>query len=96
MEDTRSLNDNSSAEDSNSSLEDNNGLNSTEHSKEPDAENPYKLLDLKVTPPKTWAAGLPAVMAAMRDLIEEKTFFRGNKALLKMNQFGGFDCPSCA
>lgn len=63
---------------------------------EPDAENPFKLLDLRVTPPKTWAAGVPAVMAAMKDLVEEKTFFRGNFALLKMNQFKGFDCPSCA
>ncbi|MCD2421410.1 FdhF/YdeP family oxidoreductase [Niabella pedocola] len=64
--------------------------------KEPDAENPYRLLDLKLSPIKTWAAGLPAVVAAMRDLVEEKTFFRGNLALLKMNQFKGFDCPSCA
>jgi molybdopterin-dependent oxidoreductase alpha subunit len=60
------------------------------------AENPHKLSGLKVTSPKTWAAGLPAVWATMGDLIEEKIFFRGNKALLKMNQFGGFDCPSCA
>jgi molybdopterin-dependent oxidoreductase alpha subunit len=60
------------------------------------AENPHKLSALKVTSPKTWAAGLPAVWATMGDLIEEKIFFRGNKALLKMNQFGGFDCPSCA
>lgn len=67
-----------------------------ESKKIPDAENPYRLLQLEVTPPKTWAAGVPAVMAAMKDLVEEKTFFRGNKALLRMNQFGGFDCPSCA
>jgi molybdopterin-dependent oxidoreductase alpha subunit len=60
------------------------------------AENPFKLLDLRITPPKTWAAGVPAVIAAMKDLVEEKTFFRGNLALLKMNQFKGFDCPSCA
>ena len=64
--------------------------------KAPDAENPFKLLDLRLTPPKTWAAGVPAVMAAMKDLVEEKAFFRGNFALLKMNQFKGFDCPSCA
>ncbi|MFD2581439.1 FdhF/YdeP family oxidoreductase [Pedobacter vanadiisoli] len=64
--------------------------------KEPAAENPYKLLDLKLTPVKTWAAGIPAVMAAFGDLIEEKTLLRGTKALFKMNQAGGFDCPSCA
>lgn len=64
--------------------------------REPSAENPYQLLDLKLTKVEKWAAGVPAVMAAMKDLLEEKTFFRGNKALLHMNQFEGFDCPSCA
>jgi molybdopterin-dependent oxidoreductase alpha subunit len=64
--------------------------------KEPSAENPYKLLDLKLAPVGKSTAGIHAVMAAMGDLIEEKTFFRGNLALLNMNQFKGFDCPSCA
>ncbi|KIO78824.1 hypothetical protein TH53_01710 [Pedobacter lusitanus] len=64
--------------------------------KKPDAENPYTLLDLKLTPVKTWSAGIPAVLAAFADLIEEKAVIRGTKALFKMNQAGGFDCPSCA
>lgn len=64
--------------------------------KEPSAENPYKLLDLKLTKVENWAAGVPAVMAAFSDLFKEKTLLRGTKALFKMNQFGGFDCPSCA
>lgn len=64
--------------------------------REPDAENPYKLLDLKLTKVGKWAAGVPAVVAAFSDLIEEKTVVRGTKALFKMNQTGGFDCPSCA
>ncbi|MEV4884578.1 FdhF/YdeP family oxidoreductase [Chitinophaga ginsengisegetis] len=64
--------------------------------KKPSAENPYQLLGLKLTKVEKWAAGVPAVMAAMKDLLEEKTFFRGNKALLHMNQFEGFDCSSCA
>ena len=63
---------------------------------QPDAENPYKLLNLKLTPVEKWAAGVPAVMAAFADLFEEKTVIRGTRALFKMNQFGGFDCPSCA
>lgn len=66
------------------------------NTKEPDAENPYKLLDLKLTKVENWAAGVPAVIAAFSDLIEEKTLMRGTKALFKMNQIGGFDCPSCA
>ncbi|CAC9974647.1 FdhF/YdeP family oxidoreductase [Flavobacterium panici] len=64
--------------------------------KEPNAENPYKLLDLKLTKTGKWAAGVPAVISAFSDLIEEKTLVRGTKALFKMNQKGGFDCPSCA
>lgn len=64
--------------------------------REPDAENPYKLSDLKLTKVGKWAAGVPGVVAAFSDLIEEKTVVRGTKALFKMNQAGGFDCPSCA
>ncbi|MBI1224971.1 MAG: FdhF/YdeP family oxidoreductase [Bacteroidetes bacterium] len=63
---------------------------------EPSAEPPYQLLDLKVTKPKDWAAGVPAVMVTFKNLIQEKTVIRGGKALFKMNQFDGFDCPSCA
>jgi len=64
--------------------------------KEPSAENPYSLLDLKITKVEKWAAGVPAVMAAVSDLFKERIPLRGMKALFRMNQFGGFDCPSCA
>ncbi|MBD0725963.1 hypothetical protein B6A10_12300 [Flavobacterium sp. L1I52] len=64
--------------------------------KQPNPENPYKTLDLKLTKVKDWAAGIPAVQASISDLIEDKTVARGGKALFKMNQMGGFDCPSCA
>ena len=64
--------------------------------KEPAAENPYKLLDLKLTKVEKWAAGIPAVMAAFGDLFEEGVPIRGTRALFRMNQMGGFDCPSCA
>ncbi|MDX8567324.1 FdhF/YdeP family oxidoreductase [Elizabethkingia sp. HX XZB] len=63
---------------------------------EPSAENPFTLLDLKLTHVESKAAGVPAVMAAFSDLFEEKTPVRGMRALFKMNQMGGFDCPSCA
>ncbi|HEY9047116.1 MAG TPA: FdhF/YdeP family oxidoreductase [Ohtaekwangia sp.] len=63
---------------------------------EPSAENPYKLLNLKLTPVEKWAAGIPAVKAAFSDLLKEEIPVRGMKALFRMNQFGGFDCPSCA
>ncbi len=63
---------------------------------EPNAENPFTLLDLKLTHVESKAAGVPAVLAAFSDLFEEKTPVRGMRALFKMNQMGGFDCPSCA
>ncbi len=63
---------------------------------EPSAINPETLTDLKVTEPKTWAAGMHGVMAAFSDIFEETGATRGMKALLKMNQKGGFDCSSCA
>jgi molybdopterin-dependent oxidoreductase alpha subunit len=62
----------------------------------PKAENPYQLSKLKVTKVEKWAAGIPAVIAAVSDLIEDKTLLRGGKALFKMNQMDGFDCSSCA
>lgn len=62
----------------------------------PDAENPYQLSKLKITKVEKWAAGVPAVLAAVSDLIEDKAVLRGGKALFQMNQKGGFDCSSCA
>jgi molybdopterin-dependent oxidoreductase alpha subunit len=63
---------------------------------QPAAENPEQLLDLKVTEPKKWAAGIPAVTAAMSDILEESGFVRGMNGLFHMNKKGGFDCSSCA
>ncbi|MDF2431637.1 MAG: hypothetical protein JWP44_1268 [Mucilaginibacter sp.] len=63
---------------------------------QPGAENPEELLDLKVTEPKTWAAGIPAVTAAMSDILEEAGAVRGMEGLFHMNKKGGFDCSSCA
>jgi molybdopterin-dependent oxidoreductase alpha subunit len=63
---------------------------------QPAPENPEELLDLKVTNPKTWAAGIPAVTAAMTDVLQEAGAFRGMEGLFHMNKKGGFDCSSCA
>ncbi len=63
---------------------------------EPNPENPEKLLHLDLEPPKKWAAGVPAVLAAFKDILEETGPTRGMGALLKMNQKHGFDCSSCA
>src|SRR3546814_17930117 len=61
----------------------------------PSAQNPYKLTNLQLTSVGKSAAGVPAVIAAFSDLLKEKIPLRGTRDLFKMNQFGGFDCPSC-
>jgi molybdopterin-dependent oxidoreductase alpha subunit len=63
---------------------------------QPAAENPEHLEGLKLAKPKVWAAGIPAVVAAMNDVLHETGPLRGLHALLHMNQKGGFDCSSCA
>ncbi|HEY4323882.1 MAG TPA: FdhF/YdeP family oxidoreductase [Mucilaginibacter sp.] len=60
------------------------------------AENPEELLDLKITEPKKWAAGIPAVLAAGIDVLEKEDLMRGLKGLFHMNKKDGFDCSSCA
>jgi len=63
---------------------------------QPAAENPEELLDLKLTEPKHWAAGIPAVYEAGKDVLEEDGLIRGMKGLFHMNKKGGFDCSGCA
>ncbi len=52
--------------------------------------------DLKQSPPKQWAGGIPAVTSSLSHILREAGLARGTKGLLEMNQPGGFDCPSCA
>ncbi|MFF7857876.1 FdhF/YdeP family oxidoreductase [Streptomyces sp. NPDC007904] len=51
---------------------------------------------LTVTPPKTWAAGVPAVAHALEYSLEQTTPLRAGETLLTMNQVDGIDCPGCA
>jgi molybdopterin-dependent oxidoreductase alpha subunit len=46
--------------------------------------------------PKEQAAGLPAVVSSLKHVFGKAGVVRGTKALLDLNQAGGFDCPSCA
>ncbi len=62
----------------------------------PSAQNPEKLGKIHISEPKNWAAGVPAVLAAFSDILEEGIPIRGTQALFSMNQKGGFDCSSCA
>lgn len=60
------------------------------------AENPEKLTGLKKGDIKKIAAGIPAVVNSLQQVFGEAGVIRGSKALLKLNQKDGFDCPSCA
>ncbi|MEU9361908.1 FdhF/YdeP family oxidoreductase [Streptomyces sp. NPDC048301] len=51
---------------------------------------------LTVTPPKKWAAGVPAVTHALEYSLSETSARRTGLTLLNMNQVGGIDCPGCA
>lgn len=60
------------------------------------AENPDKFTGLKLGSVKTSAGGTPAVLSSFKHVFGEAGIVRGLKALGKLNQKGGFDCPSCA
>ncbi|MFE1149965.1 FdhF/YdeP family oxidoreductase [Streptomyces albidoflavus] len=62
--------------------------------KKPPREEPKE--DLTVTPPKTWAAGVPAVVHALEYSLEQTSPRETAVDLLTMNQVGGIDCPGCA
>ncbi len=62
----------------------------------PDAEPPRKLLDLKQTALKDKAVGSTAVINSLQHVNRQAGLSRGAQALYKLNQKGGFDCPSCA
>ncbi|MBZ6260979.1 FdhF/YdeP family oxidoreductase [Streptomyces olivaceus] len=62
--------------------------------KKPPREEPRD--ELTVTPPKTWAAGVPAVVHALEYSLEQTHPRQTAVDLLTMNQVGGIDCPGCA
>jgi len=51
---------------------------------------------LRVRPPAEHAAGVPAVIRSLKALHDQVGLVRGARALLRINQKQGFDCPGCA
>jgi molybdopterin-dependent oxidoreductase alpha subunit len=51
---------------------------------------------LEVTPPKEWAAGIPAVRKAIEYSLTQTSARRTALTLLNVNQAAGIDCPGCA
>ncbi|MCC5805061.1 MAG: FdhF/YdeP family oxidoreductase [Opitutales bacterium] len=62
----------------------------------PDAEPPRVLGHLKRGAPKEKAVGAEAVTQSLKHLNGQAGVKRGAQALYRLNQKGGFDCPSCA
>jgi molybdopterin-dependent oxidoreductase alpha subunit len=60
------------------------------------AQQPEELRPLWHTPPKTYAAGLPAVLRSVEHLALNRSALRGASSLLVLNQPQGIDCMSCA
>ncbi|MFD0558157.1 FdhF/YdeP family oxidoreductase [Stackebrandtia endophytica] len=52
--------------------------------------------DPSVSAPKRTAAGIPGVVTGLRYALGKPGVTRGARALLRINQADGFDCPGCA
>ncbi len=52
--------------------------------------------DMRLTEPRTMAAGLPAVASSARVVLRQAGARRGLPLLANLNQHDGYDCPSCA
>lgn len=55
-----------------------------------------ELTGIKVTKPKSYAAGATGVKVALDHAISQMGAARAFKTLAKLNQVGGIDCPGCA
>ncbi|GAA3477718.1 hypothetical protein [Streptomyces yanii] len=55
-----------------------------------------KETDVSITPPKTWAVGMPPVANPLRYSLEQTTVRRTALTLPNLNQTKGFDCPDPA
>jgi molybdopterin-dependent oxidoreductase alpha subunit len=51
---------------------------------------------LTVSPPKAYAAGLPAIVESTRQLVDHLGVRKAARTMLHINQPDGFDCPGCA
>src|SRR6202011_6327103 len=62
----------------------------------PGAQPPIEIDGIKLGKPHTSAAGVEGVRQSLRYVWGRMGVVEGTKALLKLNQIGGFDCQSCA
>ncbi len=60
------------------------------------AQPPDLLTGIELDDPKVAAAGVPAVANSLKHVYGNSGLMRGTAAMLNLNQWEGFDCPSCA
>jgi molybdopterin-dependent oxidoreductase alpha subunit len=60
------------------------------------AQPPDVLTGIELDDPKAAAAGVPAVANSLKHVYGNSGLMRGTAAMLNLNQWEGFDCPSCA
>jgi len=65
-------------------------------SSSPQAQQPSDTAGVVVSSVSDAAGGLGAITQTWKQLQTHTGFIRGTKALLRVNQPGGFDCPGCA
>ncbi|WP_299074543.1 FdhF/YdeP family oxidoreductase [uncultured Paraglaciecola sp.] len=58
--------------------------------------NPIEVRNIQITDQKDWAAGVPAVASAYKNVSVKVGPIKGTKLLAQLNQIEGFDCPGCA
>ena len=60
------------------------------------AQPPEELTSVEIKPISKVTGGLPAIISTVKTAWTEMGAVRGARALLQLNQMGGFDCPGCA
>ncbi len=57
---------------------------------------PEKFTGIKLSEPKKYAAGMPAIKVALNHALKEMGLTRSIQTLSSLNQKNGIDCPGCA
>jgi molybdopterin-dependent oxidoreductase alpha subunit len=57
---------------------------------------PHRYTNIKLTDPKSFAAGMPGVQTGISHALKEMGLAKSVATLSKINQKDGFDCPGCA
>src|SRR6266571_555596 len=63
---------------------------------QPNAQPAEESTPIQITPISNIAGGVPSIIEAAKSAWGQMGPMRGTRALLKLNQMGGFDCPGCA